>query len=84
MGESTLIQTGNYSLMLVNALLAVITLQDINIIVAIMGALMTVVANLDKVVVSIVRIQEIRRNGWRITPPQVAPPSPSKPDDNNG
>lgn len=49
-----------------NALLGIITASDVNIIVAAVGGVVTILASADKVAYSIARILELKRNRWRI------------------
>jgi flagellar biogenesis protein FliO len=58
-----------------NTLLGLITLSEVNLVIAIAGATVTILANADKVAYSIVRVLELKRNNWRL------PNAPQKEED---
>lgn len=63
--ENTL-NTGNLALLATNLVMGIALVEWANIAVAVSGAVVTVVANADRVIIAILRIVEIHRNGWKL------------------
>ena len=61
-----LLSTANYAFLGANVVLGAITLSEVNIVIAAIGGIVTILANADKVAYSIARVIELRRNKWRI------------------
>jgi hypothetical protein len=66
MNHATMVDQFNLTFITANALIGVITLNDFNLIIALIGAVVTLLANADKVAYSIVRVLELKRNNWRL------------------
>lgn len=81
MDEYTLLKFGNISLLGANFIVGFATMEAVNLAVAVSGAAVTILANLDRVAYSLVRIRELASNGWRI--PKDAPAADDLPDTDN-
>ena len=81
MDEHTLLNTSNIGLLAANFIVGFATMEAVNLAVAVSGAAVTILANLDRVAYSIVRIRELAANGWRI--PKENPAASDGPDTDN-
>lgn len=66
MNHTDVFTTANLAFIGANTLLGIITLSEVNIVIAAVGGAMTILANADRVAYSIARIMELKRNKWRI------------------
>lgn len=66
MDQYAVLNFSNFSLLGANIVLGFVTMDAINLVVAASGAAVTILANLDRVAYSLVRIRELAANGWRI------------------
>lgn len=83
MTEHTVLNLGSLGLILGNLILGVSLMDAFNLVAAGLGTIVTIIANVDRIVISILRVRDIRRNGWRLpgrTPEPVAPEKPEKSD----
>ncbi len=56
----------NWVAIAANLTLGIITLHDINLVAAAVGALMAMLANLDKVAISLARVYSLYKNNWQV------------------
>lgn len=66
MHHETAFSVANLTFIGANTVLGFITLSEVNIAIAAVGAIVTILANADRVAYSIVRVLELKRNNWRL------------------
>lgn len=66
MHNESVLSTVHLTFLAANTMLGIITMNDVNITIAVVGGMATILANVDKVAYSIVRVLELKRNGWKI------------------
>lgn len=82
--QHPLLNSSNVGLILGNLILGVMTLDTLNVVVAFSGIFVTLMANVHRIVYSVLWIVAVRRNGWQLQnniEPEPQVPDPEKPSD---
>lgn len=79
--QNPLLNGSNLGLILGNIVLGLVTLDTLNLVVAFSGIFVTLMANVHRIVYSVLWIVEIKKNGWKLQ--NTVEPEPQEMDPEN-